>query len=171
LLIRSFLSAGLDTTMSALGTMIHCLAVNPEQWELLKHNSPALIRPTFDEAVRYDPPVWGVFRTLLEDIEFAGTTIRKHDKVLLLLASANRDESRWSNPERFEITRKTSGHIGFGTGIHNCVGQMVARLEGEAILSALSRHIKSIKLAGDPIRRLSTGLRAFSSIPVSVCAS
>jgi 4-methoxybenzoate monooxygenase (O-demethylating) len=170
LLVRSFLAAGLDTTMSALGTMIHCLVVNPEQWELLKHNSPALIRPTFDEVLRYDPPVWALFRTALEDTEYAGTTIRKHETPLLLVASANRDESRWSNPERFEITRKTSGHIGFGTGIHACVGQMVARLEGEAILSALSRQVKSIKLPGDPIRRLSTGLRAFSSVPVSVSA-
>jgi cytochrome P450 len=117
------------------------------------------------------PPVWALFRTALKDTEYAGTTIRKHEKVLLLVASADRDESRWSNPDRFEITRRTSGHIGFGTGIHGCVGQMVARLEGEAILFALSRHVKSIQLAGQPIRRMNTGLRAFSSVPVSVCAS
>jgi len=171
LLVRSFLSAGLDTTMSALGNMIHCLATHPQQWELLKNGSPALIRPTFDEVLRYDPPAWALFRTTLKDTEYAGTTIRKHEKVLLLVGSANRDESRWSNPDRFEITRRTSGHIGFGTGIHGCAGQMVARLEGEAILLALSRRVKSIQLAGAPIRRMSTGLRAFSSVPVSVCAS
>jgi cytochrome P450 len=172
LLVRSFLSAGLDTTMSALGTMIHCLATHPQQWELLKNDSPALIRPTFDEVVRYDPPVWALFRTALKDTEYAGKTIRKHEKVLLLVGSANRDESRWSNPDRFEITRRASGHIGFGMGIHGCVGQMVARLEGEAILFALSsRRVNSIQLAGEPIRRMSTGLRAFSSVPVSVCAS
>jgi cytochrome P450 len=172
LLVRSFLSAGLDTTMSALGTMIHCLATHPQKWELLKNDSPALIRPTFDEVVRYDPPVWALFRTALTDTEYAGTRIGKHEKVLLLVGSANRDESRWSNPDRFEITRRASGHIGFGTGIHGCVGQMVARLEGEAILFALSsRRVKSIQLAGEPIRRMSTGLRAFSSVPVSVCAS
>jgi 4-methoxybenzoate monooxygenase (O-demethylating) len=170
LLVRSFLSAGLDTTMSALGTMIHCLAEHPQQWELLR-NSPALIRQTFDEVVRYDPPVWALFRTAFENTEYAGTKIGKHEKVLLLIGSANRDEYRWTNPDRFEITRKTSGHIGFGTGIHGCVGQMVARLEGEAILAALSHRVKSIELAGDPIRRMSTGLRAFSSVPVSVQAT
>jgi 4-methoxybenzoate monooxygenase (O-demethylating) len=150
--------------------MIHCLAEHPQQWELLR-NSPALIRQTFDEVVRYDPPVWALFRTAFENTEYAGTKIGKHEKVLLLIGSANRDESRWTNPDRFEITRKTSGHIGFGTGIHGCVGQMVARLEGEAILAALSHRVKSIELAGDPIRRMSTGLRAFSSVPVSVQAT
>jgi cytochrome P450 len=171
LLVRSFLAARLDTTMSAWGTMIHCLATHPQQWELLKNDSPALIRPTFDEAVRYGPPVCALFRTTLKDTEYAGTTIGKHEKVLLLVGSANRDESRWSNPDRFEITRRTSGHIGFGTGIRGCVGQMVARLEGDAILLALSHRVKSIQLAGEPIRRMSTGLRALSSVPVSVCAS
>jgi 4-methoxybenzoate monooxygenase (O-demethylating) len=168
--VRSFLSAGLDTTMSALGTMIHCLATHPQQWELLKNDSPALIRPTSDEVIRYDPPVWALFRSALKDTEYAGTTIGKHEKILLLVGSANPDESRWSNPDRFEITRRTAGHIGFGTGIHACVGRMVARLEGEAILLALSRRIKSIQLAGEPIRRMNTRLRAFSSVPISVCA-
>jgi cytochrome P450 len=171
LVLRSFLSAGLDTTMSALGTMFHCLATHPQQWELLRKNSSTLIRPTFDEVVRFDPPVWALFRTVLEDTEYAGITIGEHEKVLLLIGSANRDEARWSNPDSFDIARKTSGHLGFGTGIHGCVGQMVARLEGEAILAALTRHVKAIELAGDPIRRLSTGLRAFSSVPVSVQAN
>ena len=171
LVLRSFLSAGLDTTMSALGTMFHCLATHPQQWELLRKNSSTLIRPTFDEVVRFDPPVWALFRTVLKDTEYAGITIGEHEKVLLLIGSANRDEARWPSPDSFEITRKTSGHLGFGTGIHGCVGQMVARLEGEAILAALTRHVKAIELAGDPIRRLSTGLRAFSSVPVTVQAN
>jgi cytochrome P450 len=151
--------------------MFHCLATHPQQWQLLRKNSSALIRPTFDEVVRFDPPVCALFRTVLKDTEYAGITIGEHEKVLLLIGSANRDEARWSNPDSFEITRKTSGHLGFRTGIHGCVGQMVARLEGEAILTALTRHVKAIELAGDPICRLSPGVRAFSSVPVSVQAN
>jgi len=120
LVLRSFLSAGLDTTMSALGTMFHCLATHPQQWQLLRNISSTLIRPTFDEVVRFDPPVWALFCTVLKDTEYAGITIGEHEKVLLLIGSANRDEARWSNPDSFEITRKTSGHLGFGTGIHGC---------------------------------------------------
>jgi 4-methoxybenzoate monooxygenase (O-demethylating) len=103
LMLRSFLSAGLVTTMSPLGTMFLCLATHPQQWELLRKNSPTLIRPTFDEVVRFDPPVWALFRTVLKGTEYAGITIGKHEKVLLLTGSANRGEARWSNPDSFEI--------------------------------------------------------------------
>jgi hypothetical protein len=72
---------------------------------------------------------------------------RQAEKVLLLLASANRDEGRWERPDELDITRRVAGHIGFGTGIHGCVGQMVARLEGEAVLAALATRVASIEMS------------------------
>ncbi|UFW88459.1 cytochrome P450 [Bradyrhizobium barranii] len=84
------------------------------------------------------------------------------------MLSANRDETRWERPGQFDITRRVSGHIGFGTGIHGCVGQMVARLEGEAVLAALAARVASIEMTGEPVYRDSSGLRALSSLPVRV---
>ena len=75
---------------------------------------------------------------------------------------------RWERPDQFDITRRVAGHIGFGTGIHGCVGQMVARLEGEAVLSALANRVASIEITGEAVYRDSTGLRALSSLPVRV---
>ena len=167
LLVRSFLSAGLDTTISGLGMALFNLARHPDQWAILAAK-PSLARAAFDETLRYDSAAPYVFRTTPHETEIAGVRIGKHEKVLLLLASANRDETRWERPDQLDITRRVAGHIGFGTGIHGCVGQMVARLEGEAVLSALANSVASIEIVGEAVYRDSSGLRALSSLPVRV---
>ena len=167
LLVRSFLSAGLDTTISATGMALYSLARHPEQWAILAAK-PSLARAAFDETLRYDSAAPYVFRTTPHETEIAGIPIGKHEKILLLIASANRDDTRWERADQFDITRRVAGHIGFGTGIHGCVGQMVARLEGEAVLAALAARVASIEIAGEPVYRDSSGLRALSSLPVRV---
>ena len=97
-----------------------------------------------------------------------GTTIPEGSKVLLFLAAANRDPRRWDDPERFDIDRSASGHVGFGFGIHQCLGQMVARLEAELVLGALLSRVRRIRLAGPPERRLNNTLHAIASLPVEV---
>ena len=87
---------------------------------------------------------------------------------LLFLAAANRDPRRWDQPERFDISRQASGHVGFGFGIHQCLGQMVARLEAETLLEALLPRVAEIRLAGSPVRRLNNTLHAFFSMPVEI---
>ncbi|MGL6062901.1 MAG: cytochrome P450, partial [Bradyrhizobium sp.] len=139
----------------------------PDQWAILAAK-PSLARAAFDETLRYDSAAPYVFRTTPHETEIAGVRIGKHEKVLLLLASANRDETRWERPDQLDITRRVAGHIGFGTGIHGCVGQMVARLEGEAVLSALANRVASIEITGEAVYRDSSGLRALSSLPVRV---
>jgi cytochrome P450 len=94
--------------------------------------------------------------------------IADNEKVLLFLAAANRDPRRWEDPDRFDIRRKTTGHVGFGAGIHGCVGQMVARLEAELVLTALARKVEAIELAGEPQQRLNNTLLGLSSLPVTV---
>lgn len=167
LLVRSLLSAGLDTTISALGMAIFALARHPQQWAILSGN-PMLARAAFDETLRYDTAAPYVFRTTPQETEIAGIPIGKHEKVLLLLASANRDEKRWERPDELDITRRVAGHIGFGTGIHGCVGQMVARLEAEAVLTALADRVSAFEISGPVSWRDSSGLRALSSLPVKV---
>ena len=169
LLVRSFLSAGLDTTISGIGLSLYSLARHPDQWAILQ-NDPSLARAAFDETLRFDSAAPYVFRTTPHETQIAGVPIGKHEKVLLLIACANRDDTRWENADKLDITRRVSGHMGFGLGIHGCVGQMVARLEAEAILTALASRVVKIELAGDVVYRETSGLRALSSLPVRVTA-
>lgn len=167
LLVRSLLSAGLDTTISAIGMSLYSLARSPDQWTLLAAN-PSIARAAFDETLRYDTPAPFVFRTTPHETELAGVPIDRHQKVLLLVASSNRDETRWERADQLDINRRVSGHLAFGTGIHGCVGQMVSRLEAEAVLSALAARVASIEIDGEIVFRESTGLRALRSLPLRV---
>lgn len=166
MLVRSFLSAGLDTTVSALGNAVHLLATNPDQWELLRAD-PSLARPAFEETIRFETPVQVFSRTATRDAEIGGTGIAKDDRVMIFFGAANRDPRRWENPDRFDVTRKASGHLAFGLGIHGCVGKPVARIEGEAVLGALARKVGRIELDGEPQRHLNNTVRSFESLPVT----
>ncbi len=167
LMVRSFLSAGLDTTVHALGNAIHCCACNPDQWRLLRED-PTRARAAFEEVIRYEGPVQTFFRTTTKEVDVAGVPLEAGQKVLLFLAAANRDPRKWERADRFEIQRNTLGHVGFGNGIHACVGQTVARMEGEIVLSALARRVESIELSGEPRLLLNNTLRGWSSLPVTV---
>jgi len=89
-------------------------------------------------------------------------------KTLMFLGSANRDPRRWSAPDRLDLSRNPSGHVGFGMGIHQCVGQHVARLEAEALLTALVQRSSAVELAGTPRRHHNNTLRAWVSLPVAL---
>jgi len=131
LLVRSLLSAGVDTTIDSIGLCLQCLAEHPDQWAMLRAD-PSLARAAFEEATRYDSSSQSLFRTTLEDFEFEGVPLAKHQKVLVLIGAAGRDPAKWSDPDRFDITRRvTAAQIGYGAGIHSCVAQMMARLEAE----------------------------------------
>jgi cytochrome P450 len=90
------------------------------------------------------------------------------EKVLLFLAAANRDPRRWEQPDRFDITRRATGHLAFGVGIHGCVGMAVARLEAEIVLSLLARTVETIELDGAPERRFNNTLRGLACLPIRV---
>jgi hypothetical protein len=87
------------------------------------------------------------------------------------MGSANRDPRRWENPDAFDIERKVVGHMTFGTGIHGCVGQPIARLEGEVLFNALARKTKTLDFAGPPVRKYNNVLRAFGSLPLRVTSA
>jgi 4-methoxybenzoate monooxygenase (O-demethylating) len=167
MLVRSFLSAGIDTTVYGLGNALYCLAHYPGQWQALREN-PALIRGAFEEVLRFEAPVQSFFRTTTRDVEVGGVQLRDGEKVLLLFAAANRDPRRWDKPDSFDVRRRATGHMTFGTGIHGCVGQAVARLETEAILTALTRRVVSLELTSEPKRRLNNTLRGFDTLPLRV---
>jgi len=89
------------------------------------------------------------------------------EKVLLFVAAANRDSRKYPQPERYDIRRSAAGHVAFGTGIHACVGQLVARLEAELVLGALAQRAAGIEITGKPQYSLNNWLRGLSSLPVS----
>ena len=107
-----------------------------------------LARNAFEEAVRFESPVQTFFRTTTREVEIGGHAIGEGEKVLMFLGAANRDPRRWDKPDSYDITRRTSGHVGYGSGIHMCVGQLVARLEGETMLAALARKVATIEITG-----------------------
>jgi 4-methoxybenzoate monooxygenase (O-demethylating) len=166
LLVRSFLSAGLDTTVSAIALGVLDFVQHPDQWRELRQD-PSLARNAFEEVVRLEAPVMNFFRTTAEATELAGTYLPANAKVMVSFAGANRDPRRWEDPDRFDIRRKTAGHMGFGVGVHNCVGQVIARMEGEALLRALAARVGSWHLAGEPQPRLNNTLRGLATLPVA----
>src|SRR6476469_3450700 len=167
LLVRSLLSAGIDTTVNGLGAAIYCLARFPDQWLRLR-GDPSLARNAFEEAIRFESPVQTFFRTTTREVEIGASRIGEGEKILMFLGAANRDPRRWDNPDVYDVTRRTSGHVGFGSGIHMCVGQLVARLEGETMLSALARRVAAIEISGTPRRRYNNTLRGLDSLPVTI---
>jgi cytochrome P450 len=169
MLVRSFLSAGVDTTVYGLGNALYCFAKYPQQWTILREN-PSLVRLAFEEVLRFEAPVQTFFRTTTRAVNVGGTQLGEGEKVLMFLAAANRDPRRWDKPDSYDIKRRTSGHVGYGSGIHMCVGQLVARLEGEVILAALARRVAEIEITGEPKRRFNNTLRGLDSLPVTITA-
>ena len=166
-LVRSFLSAGVDTTVNGIAHLMLAFATFPDQWRQMRDN-PHFIRTAFDESLRWDSTVQTFFRTTSRETEMSGVTIPSGSKVLLFLAAANRDPRKWTRPESFEVGRSSSGHVGFGFGIHQCLGQMVARQEAMVVLDALRKRVSSIRLTGTPTRRLNNTLHAITALPVEV---
>ena len=166
LLIRSLFSAGVDTTVSGLSAALLHLACAPKQFQALRRD-PTLARASFEEAIRLESPLQSLFRTThAHGADVAGFAIQPHAKVLVLLSSANRDPRRWEKPEEYNIKRQLNGHVGFGSGIHMCVGQLVTRLEGECLLSALASKVAAMELDGAPVQAHNNILRALARLPL-----
>jgi 4-methoxybenzoate monooxygenase (O-demethylating) len=170
MLVRSFLSAGIDTTVYGLGNALYCFANNPAQWTVLREN-PNLIRGSFEEVLRFEAPVQTFFRTTTKQVDVGGVQIGDGEKVLLFLAAANRDPRRWDKPDTFDVRRRATGHMTFGTGIHGCVGQAVARLESEAIFGAFAKRVAAFEMTAKPERRLNNTLRGLDTLPLRVTAA
>jgi cytochrome P450 len=167
MLVRSFLSAGVDTTVYGLGNALYCFAKYPRQWTTLRDN-PSLIRAAFEEVLRFEAPVQTFFRTTTRAVDVGGVRLGEGEKVLLFLAAANRDPRRWERPDEFDVRRRATGHMTFGTGIHGCVGQAVARLEAEAVFGALAGRVASFEITARPTRRLNNTLRGLDTLPLRV---
>ncbi|MFC5062944.1 cytochrome P450 [Actinomycetospora atypica] len=165
LLVRSFLSAGIDTTVLAFASVVHELARRPEQWAAL-HADPGLARAAFEEGLRFHTPSPVIGRTATREVAVGDAVVAPDQKILLMLGAANRDPRRWEEADSFDLHRRAAGHTAFGAGVHNCVGQVIARMEAEALLGTLARRVARIEPAGESTPRLSNWLRGFATVPV-----
>lgn len=166
MLVRSFLTAGVETTINGISHTINLLMSHPDQWAIVR-DDPTKARAAFEEMLRFDSGVQIIARNTMGEMDFEGVRLGAFDKIIAFIGSANRDPARWAHPDVYDITRNTAGHVAFGTGIHGCVGQMVARMEATAMLGALVRAVDEIVPAGDPVYR-SFGARGLESLPVRI---
>jgi cytochrome P450 len=170
MLVRSFLSAGVDTAVRALGGALLCFAENPVQWETLREN-PSFARNATEESIRHASPFQTVFRTTSREIDIGPVALAPDEKLLLSLGAANRDPEKWDDPDSFDVNRKAGGHVGFGAGIHGCAGQMLARLEIEVLLSEMATRVARIELNGEIAWALNNTTRGLGRLPVILHAA
>jgi cytochrome P450 len=167
-LVRALLSAGLDTTVLAIGNTVRCLVESPDQWALV-HDQPRLVRFAIDEAFRLESPFQSFFRTTSRDVHLGGTLLAEDSKVAVFPGAANRDERRWGpDADHYRVDREAGGHLAFGMGIHQCVGQPVSRLEMDVLFSELASRVRVIEQTGQAEPFLHTTLRGLSSLPVRI---
>src|SRR5581483_869531 len=160
-------SAGHETTVNLIGNGLLALFRHPEQRQLLQAQ-PNLIPSAVEEFLRYDGSVQLTGRTPKEDVEIGGTLIRQGERVMTVLAAANRDPAQFSDPDRLDITRKDNHHVAFGHGIHFCLGASLARAEGQiAIGTVLRRMPRLTPLEETPQWRPAFTLRGLETLPVS----
>jgi cytochrome P450 len=150
-LMALLLIAGVDTPSALLGNALHLLAAHPEERRRLVEE-PALISPALEEAMRFESPEQSVARVTTRDVQLHGRTIPRGSRVVLLIASANRDERRFPEPDRFLVARPGKRNVAFGEGIHFCLGAAVARLTARVALEEILRLAPDYRLCGTPVR-------------------
>lgn len=166
-LMRDYINPSLDTTISTTGQIIKFFADHPDQWGLIR-NDISLIPNAVEEAVRMATPIRAFTRYAIEDSNIAGHIIPAGKRVIVMYASANRDHRKFPDPDRFDVTRDVHDHLGFGQGVHMCMGMHLARREIILLIEALRRRVVNFELLGTPTIAMNNTIRAFASMPVKV---
>ena len=160
------LVGGSDTTRATIATGMFQLSRHRDQWELLRAE-PERVRVAVEEMVRWTTPVLNMCRTATRDVELHGVTIAAGQKVLLMYGSANRDETVFDEPDRFDVTRWPNPHIGFGFGTHLCLGMNLAKMEIRVAFEELVRRLPDLRAADDELHLNHTAfVRGPETLPV-----
>lgn len=165
------LIAGNETTTNLLGNAIRLFAKHGTMERLRVR--PGLVPSAVEEVLRYSSPVRGMFRVAVKDTEISGQNVKAGHSMMAWIGSANRDESKFPDPQKFDIERKPNPHIAFGHGIHMCLGAPLARVESKVAIELLSQEFDKVSLKAKeedlvPIRSIAVG--GVRHLPVSFAA-
>jgi cytochrome P450 len=169
-LMVDYVAPSLDTTISAISSALQLFAVFPEQWETVKGNRD-LIPNAVNEVIRYESPVRAFSRKAVRQSTIGNVTIPAGSRVLVIYASANRDEREWDQPDVFDVRRDATRQLGFGHGAHACAGQGLARMETEAMLRALAERVDRIELTSPPTWVINNIIRRHERLPLKLIAA
>ncbi|MET1076283.1 MAG: cytochrome P450 [Umezawaea sp.] len=160
------LMAGHEATVNVIGNGVLALMRHPDQWRRLIAD-PSLMPTAAEELIRYDSPLQLFERTATAEVEIAGYRLEPGDKIAALLGAAARDPLVFTSPDALDISRFPNQHLGFGAGIHYCLGAPLARIEVEAALGALVRKLPGAELAAEPRRRAEFVIRGLHELPLA----
>jgi cytochrome P450 len=161
------LNAGHEASVNAFGNGMVAVLERPDQTKLLREKPRELTNTALEEFMRFDAPLHLFERTATADTQIGGVEIKQGQKIAALIGSANRDESIFSSAESMDVTRDPNPHVGFGAGIHFCLGAPLARLEMSVSLPALWEKYPEMQLSTKPVRRPTFVLRGYESVFIS----
>ena len=170
--LRLLLPAGVETTYRASGSLLYGLLTNPEQLRAVEADR-SLIPQAFEETIRWEPPVTVILRHATRDTQIGGVPVQAGADVALLLGAANRDERKYERPDDFDIFRSVRQHVGFGFGVHVCLGMHLARMETRVAVNTLLDRLGDLRLDPEPGQDLHIKGMAFRSpiaLPVAFTA-
>lgn len=162
--LSGFVLPSLDTTIYAQSNLLYNLGSDPDQWKMLKAE-PRLIPSAVLESVRHSAVVRWFSRVASRDYQVGDIAVPQGERVMLIFGSANRDERRYPDPDRFDVTRNPSDQLGWGSGPHMCAGMHLAKLEMEVLLEALVEQVEMIEV-GDPVVGSNQGLYGYDALPI-----
>jgi cytochrome P450 len=160
------LVAGNETTTNLISNQLHILAERPDLWKRLRDDR-SLVAGAIEETVRYDTPVQNLGRQTTRPVTVRGVEIPKDSRIIVSFGAANRDPEAFDAPDEFRVDRDERRHLGFGQGVHFCLGAGLARLEGRIALDAMLDRFAQIEPGSAPsVRRQSTVIRGFDTLPL-----
>jgi cytochrome P450 len=164
---RLLLTAGAETTYRSSSNLLFGLLSHTDQLDAVRDDR-SLLPQAIEEALRWEPPLLIILRTATRDVEVAGVTVPEDGVVVTNLGSANHDDARWDEPERFDIFREQQPHIAFATGPHMCLGMHLARMETTVVVNAVLDRLADVRIDPDAAAPFITGqtFRAPSALPV-----
>lgn len=161
------MTGGQETTTNLIGNGVLNLLEHPDQWELIKRDRRG-VALAIEELLRFDGPIQYTSRLAPRDVEIGGRTIRERQAVIAVLAAANRDPSRFADPDRLDLTRRENRHLAFASGPHACFGAPLARLEADIVFTALLTRTPNLALQEAPHNWIeNVGFRGLTSLPVT----
>jgi cytochrome P450 len=160
--LRLLLPAGVETTYRASGNLLYGLLCHPDQLERVREDR-SLVPDAFEETIRWEPPVTVILRRAARDTEVGGVRVEEGADVALLLGSANRDERKYDHPDEFDIFRDSRQSVGFGFGVHVCLGMHLARMETRVAINTLFDRLPDMRLTPEPGQDLHIKGMAFRS--------